>query len=148
MWSNQLDLTPLRGAGPRDESYQRLLNIVLSPGSPIYDLSVPQRSRRNKGLPIPDQPSHSSTTVNQPENGATKSKFSSTNGSVSSAQYMTSNASRHPATDDSRCSPSGSTISSKSDSASSSVTLRNPRVNQRNLVSTRSVQLQVCSGKL
>jgi len=26
-----------------DEAFTRLLNIVLSPGSPIYDLSVPKR---------------------------------------------------------------------------------------------------------
>lgn len=58
MWSDRdrLELAPLRGAPHPDESYQRLLNIVLSPGSPIYDLSVPQRKCRN------NTPSTSGTT--------------------------------------------------------------------------------------
>lgn len=44
-----MDLTPLRGVPPPDETFLRLLNIVLSPGSPIYDTTVPRRRPQQQG---------------------------------------------------------------------------------------------------
>ena len=41
----KMDLEPMRGAPPPDEAFTRLLSIVLSPGSPIYDTSVPAKRR-------------------------------------------------------------------------------------------------------
>lgn len=44
-----MDVGPLRRSVPQqDEAFRRLLSIVLSPGSPIYDTSVPKRQAARK----------------------------------------------------------------------------------------------------
>lgn len=57
-----MDVGPLsRSAPPPDEAFNRLLSIVLSPGSPIYDTSVPKRRITRLTPPATTQPAKPST---------------------------------------------------------------------------------------
>lgn len=54
LYAADMDVGPPRSAPQPDEAFTRLLSIVLSPGSPIYDTSVPKRrvARTNVGKPV------------------------------------------------------------------------------------------------
>lgn len=50
-----MDVGTVRSAPQPDEAFTRLLSIVLSPGSPIYDTSVPAKRRITRRPEITSQ---------------------------------------------------------------------------------------------